>query len=99
MRKQPESNGRATPRWGEMGGPNREATELLASRIPQILLALGNRSVHRSLPSAECTRSQRWGELVAGRRGGRGCRDRSDLYVEDPIRLGRQRHLPRDVLG
>src|SRR5712691_10087980 len=97
MRKRRESNGRATPRWGEMGGPNREATELLASRIPQVLLALGNRSVHCSLPSAERTCSQRWGKLVAGC-GGRWWRGhRTDLHLEDPVRLGRQRHLPRDV--
>src|SRR2546430_5418338 len=98
MRKERASNVRATPRWGEMGGRNREVTWLLASRIPQVLLALGDRSVYRSLPSTERTRSGHWGrKLVPG--GRRRCGQRPDLYVEDSIGLGRQRHLPGDVPG
>src|SRR6266566_9621178 len=96
MRKQPESNGRATPRWGEMGGPNREATQRLASWIPQVLLALGDRSVHRGMPSTERTWSwrQRW--RVPSPRGRWGCGERTDLYLEDPVGVGGQRHLPGD---
>src|SRR2546430_15749176 len=93
MRKERASNVRATPRWGEMGGPNREATELLASRIPQVLLALGNRSVHRGLPSAERARSRRCRKLLAGRGGRRGGRGPADHHAGEPGGRGRPRQL------